>query len=54
MQRRSRRRVPLRGTRPTSLMSLGANPDVTDSDGMNRLDHAKYTCPEDVLAALAR
>ncbi len=36
------------------LMSLGANPDVTDSDGMNRLDHAKYTCPEDVLAALAR
>lgn len=36
------------------LMSLGANPDVTDSDGMNRLDHAKYTCPPDVLAALAR
>lgn len=36
------------------LMSLGANPDVTDADGMNRLDHAKYTCPPDILAELAR
>jgi hypothetical protein len=36
------------------LMGLGANPDVSDSDGRNLLDHAKYVCPPDVLALLAR
>lgn len=36
------------------LLGLGANPDVMSTDGSPLLDHAKYACPPDIMAALAR
>lgn len=36
------------------LIGLGANPDVMSTDGSPLLDHAKYTCPPDIMATLAR
>ncbi|HWT16910.1 MAG TPA: hypothetical protein VN581_14120, partial [Patescibacteria group bacterium] len=36
------------------LVGLGANPDVTNHDGTPLLDQAKYTCPPEIMAVLAR
>ncbi|MGB3047058.1 hypothetical protein, partial [Dokdonella sp.] len=36
------------------LIDLGANPDVMSTDGSPLLDHAKYACPPEIMAALAR
>ena len=36
------------------LVGLGANADVTTHDGTRLLDQAKYTCPPEVMAVLAR
>lgn len=36
------------------LVGLGADADVTTHDGTPLLDQAKYTCPPEVMAALAR
>lgn len=36
------------------LLSIGANPDVPNADGMSALDMAKYTCPDSIMQILAR
>jgi len=36
------------------LVGLGANADVTTHDGTRLLDQAKYACPPEVMAVLAR
>ncbi|HWT17136.1 MAG TPA: hypothetical protein VN581_15270 [Patescibacteria group bacterium] len=36
------------------LIGLGANPDVVTHDGTRLLDQAKYACPPDIMAVLAR
>ncbi|AVP96226.1 hypothetical protein C7S18_03015 [Ahniella affigens] len=35
------------------LISIGANPDVPNADGMSALDMAKYACPESIMRILA-
>jgi hypothetical protein len=35
-----------------AMVTLGADPEAADTDGMSVLTRAKYACPPEVLAAL--